>query len=47
MGKKTLTLRISKELHKKLRMQLIQDEITFQDWVHNKIEEYVAEGEQE
>lgn len=46
MDRKTLTVRVEKELHKQLKMQLIRDEITFQDWVENKIEEYVAEGDQ-
>lgn len=40
---KTLTFRLEKELHKKLKIQLIRDEMTFQDWFMKQVEEYVDE----
>ena len=38
---KHLSLRIDTELHKRLRMKLLQDEKSFQEWVEEKIREYV------
>lgn len=34
---------VPKEMHKKLKMQLLKDEITFKDWLKSKITEYVEE----
>lgn len=38
-----LTARIDRKLHKKLRMELLKNDITYQDWVVKKIKEYVRE----
>jgi len=43
MSEKTLTIRLEKELHKKLKVKLAQDEKTFQTWAIKKIEDYVEE----
>ena len=38
---KHLSLRISKDLHSKLKMKLFQDQETFQDWAEQQIKDYV------
>lgn len=38
-----LTARIDKKLHKKLRMELLKNDINYKDWVVKKIKEYVRE----
>ena len=43
---KHLSLRIDTELHKRLRMKLLQDEKSFQEWAVEKIREYVEEKNQ-
>lgn len=43
--KKYLTARIDEELHKKLKIKLIKDNLTFQKWVEMKIIEYVNKME--
>jgi len=46
VAKKTLTARIPKELHKELRKKLLDDDISYQKWVEDKIKDYVEwEGE--
>jgi predicted HicB family RNase H-like nuclease len=40
---KNLNALVPKELHKKLKMQLLRDELTFKDWLIAKIENYVEE----
>ena len=45
MKNKTLTIRLSNELHKKLKIKLAQDERSFQGWALEKIKEYVEEKE--
>lgn len=34
---------ISKNLHRKLKVQLAKDDLTFQGWLENRIREYVGE----
>ena len=34
---------VPKELHKKLKMQLLRDELTFKDWLNDRIKSYVEE----
>ena len=41
--KKNLNALIDKELHKKLKMQLLKDDITYKDWLIQQIKEYVGE----
>ena len=40
---KHLSLRIDKELHKKLKFKLLEEDKSFQEWAENKIKEYVEE----
>jgi len=32
---------VPKELHKKLKMQLLRDELTYKEWLIQQIKEYV------
>ena len=34
---------IPKELHKKFKIKLLQDEITYKDWLNNQIKDYLDE----
>ena len=43
MADKTITVRISKDLHKKLKIQLAKDSLTFQKWASDRIKEYTEE----
>ena len=38
---------ISKELHRKLKVQLAKDDLTFQGWLEDRIREYVGETPQD
>jgi len=40
---KNLTVRVTPELHKKLKLKLVQEDKSFQEWAENKIKEYVEE----
>jgi len=44
MGDKNLNALVPEELHKKLKIQLAKDDLTYKDWLKAKIEEYVQEG---
>lgn len=44
MGTKNLNAVVDEELHKKLKIKLLKEDITYKDWLTKKIEEYV-EGE--
>lgn len=44
MGDKNLNALVPEELHKKLKIQLAKDNLTYKDWLIEKIEEYVQEG---
>ena len=37
---------ISKELHRKLKVQLAKDDLTFQGWLEDRIREYVSKTQQ-
>ena len=37
---------ISKELHRKLKIQLAKDDLTFQGWLEDRIKDYVSETQQ-
>ena len=41
MDKKNLSVRVSPELHKKLKFKLLEEDKSFQEWAENKIKEYV------
>ena len=41
---KNLNALVPAELHKKLKMQLLHDELTYKDWLIKKIEEYIDEN---
>jgi hypothetical protein len=41
---KTLNAHIPVELHKKLRIKLIQDDKTYRDWVIDQIKAYLNEN---
>lgn len=41
--KVSLNAKIDKELHKKLKIQLLKDELTYKDWVVKQIREYIEE----
>lgn len=43
MGSKHLNAKVDEELHKKLRMQLLKDDLTYKDWLIKQIKEYVGE----
>jgi hypothetical protein len=45
LGKKSLNAKIDDELHKKLRMQLLKDDLTYKDWLVKKIKEYIGKNE--
>jgi|GEM_PF-3192955 len=38
---------ISKDLHRKLKVQLAKDDLTYQSWLEKKIKEYVGETGQD
>lgn len=38
---KNLNALVPKELHKKLKMQLLRDELTFKNWLIQNIKDYV------
>ncbi len=46
METKNLTVRLTPELHKKLKLKLVQEERSFQGWAIEKIREYVEEENQ-
>jgi len=43
MSKKKVSVnaKIDKELHTKLRIQLLKDDLTYKDWLIKQIKEYV------
>ncbi|MFW6027017.1 MAG: hypothetical protein ACOCRX_11840 [Candidatus Woesearchaeota archaeon] len=43
MGSKYLNAKIDEDLHKKLRMQLLKDDLTYRDWLIKQIKDYVGE----
>ena len=45
--KARLNCHLTDELHKKLRIALAEKEITFFDWVRERIEQFVTEAEWE
>jgi hypothetical protein len=36
-----LNAKIDKKLHKKLRIKLLKNDLTYRDWLENKVKEYV------
>lgn len=43
MGDKNLNALVPEELHKKLKIQLAKDDLTYKDWLKAKIKEYVSQ----
>jgi len=43
MNEKNLNALVPEELHKKLKMQLLRDDLTYKDWLKAKIKDYVEE----
>lgn len=38
-----LSGRLPIELHKKLKLQLVKDDLSYQEWMESKVREYVEE----
>lgn len=43
MSEKNLNALVPEELHKKLKMQLLRDDLTYKDWLIQQIKDYVEE----
>jgi len=39
----SLNAKIDKELHKKLKIKLLKDELTYKEWVIKQIKNYIQE----